>query len=119
MTSVDNKLALQLNLLDSVLKAVKVGTIVLDSDQRVVFWNRWMEQHSRMPAEAVLGKKFIEIFPDLEHGRTHDAIHGALNNNFASLISQTLNKAPFPFYMPSADPAQKIRIQQAVQVMPI
>lgn len=119
MTSVDNKLALQLNLLDSVLKAVKVGTIVLDSDQRVVFWNRWMEQHARLAAADVLGKKFTEIFPDLEHGRTHDAIQGALNNNFASLISQTLNKAPFPCYVPSADPAQKVRIKQAVQVMPI
>jgi diguanylate cyclase (GGDEF)-like protein len=119
VTSPNKQLTLQLNLLDSVLKAVKVGTIVLDSEQRVVFWNRWMEQHSRLSAESVLGKKFTEIFPDLEHGRTHDAILGALNNNFASLISQTLNKAPFPFYMPSADPAQKIRIQQAVQVMPI
>jgi len=119
LKSVDSKLALQLNLLDSVLKAVKVGTIVLDSDQRVVFWNRWMEQHSRMTAEEVMGKKFVELFPDLEQGRTHDAIRGALANNFASLISQTLNKAPFPFYVPSADPKQKVRIQQAVQVMPI
>ncbi|MGZ3254917.1 MAG: diguanylate cyclase domain-containing protein, partial [Burkholderiaceae bacterium] len=119
MTPANKQLTLQLNLLDSVLKAVKVGTIVLDSEQRVVFWNRWMEQHSRLSAESVLGKKFTEIFPELEHGRTHDAIQGALNSNFASLISQTLNKAPFPFYMPSADPAHKIRIQQAVQVMPI
>jgi diguanylate cyclase (GGDEF)-like protein len=98
---------------------VKVGTIVLDSDQRVVFWNHWMEQHSRLAADEVLGKTFIEIFPEMEHGRTHDAIRGALTHNFASLISQSLNKAPFPFYAPSADPAQKVRIQQAVQVMPI
>lgn len=119
MKSIDRKLAPRLNLLESVLKAVKVGTIVLDSEQRVVFWNHWMEQHSRLSADAVLGKTFIEIFPEMEHGRTHDAIHGALTHNFASLISQSLNKAPFPFYVPSADPAQKVRIQQAVQVMPI
>jgi diguanylate cyclase (GGDEF)-like protein len=98
---------------------VKIGTIVLDSDERVVFWNRWMEQHARMPAETVLGKRFIDIFPELEHGRTHAAVQGALTNNFASLISQTLNKAPFPCYAPSVDPTQKVRIQQAVQVMPI
>jgi diguanylate cyclase (GGDEF)-like protein len=119
VTPINHNLALRLNLLESVLKAVKVGTIVLDSDQRVVFWNHWMEQHSRLAADEVLGKTFIEIFPEMEHGRTHDAIRGALTHNFASLISQSLNKAPFPFYAPSADPAQKVRIQQAVQVMPI
>jgi diguanylate cyclase (GGDEF)-like protein len=119
VTPINHNLVLRLNLLESVLKAVKVGTIVLDSDQRVVFWNHWMEQHSRLDADEVLGKTFIEIFPEMEHGRTHDAIRGALTHNFASLISQSLNKAPFPFYAPSADPAQKVRIQQAVQVMPI
>jgi diguanylate cyclase (GGDEF)-like protein len=119
LSSNTHNLKLQLSLLDGVLKAVKVGTIVLDYEQRVVYWNRWTEQHSRLSADEAMGKKFIELFPDMEHGRTHDAIRGALDSNFASLISQTLNKAPFPFYIPSTDPKQKVRIQQAVQVMPI
>lgn len=119
MNSSDIKPTLQRNLLESVLKTVMVGTIVLDSEQRVVFWNHWMEQHSQLLAEDVLGKSFVELFPDLENERAHDAIRNALTDNFSSLISQTLNKAPFPFFIPSADATQKVRIQQAVQVTPI
>lgn len=109
----------QLDLLLSVLKAVKLGVVVFDFDQRAVFWNQWMERHAGNPSESVLGKTFVEIFPDMANSRTHAAIHGALANNFASLISQTLNKAPFPLFNTKADEGNGVRIQQAVQVMPI
>ena len=61
-----------------------------------------MVQHSFYSSEAVLGKPFLELFPELKNGRAHNAIQGALKSNFASLISQNLNKAPFPLFA-SAD----------------
>lgn len=96
-----------------------MGVIVLDSEQRVVLWNQWMEQHSLYGAESVIGRNFVDIFPEMADGRVHAAIRAALSNNFASLISQTLNKAPFPLHSTSANEALGERIQQAVQVMPI
>ncbi|WP_194724807.1 diguanylate cyclase [Noviherbaspirillum malthae] len=108
-----------LNLLESVLKAVRTGIIVLDAGQRIVLWNDWMAQHSRMEARHVLGRNFGEVFPEMIDGRTHIAIESALRNNFASLLSQTLNKAPFPLYAKPADTSSDIRIQQAVHVMPL
>jgi len=108
-----------LNLLEGVLKAVRTGIIVLDAGQRIVFWNDWMAQHSRMEARHVLGRTFGEVFPEMIDGRTHIAVESALRNNFASLLSQTLNKAPFPLYANPADTASDIRIQQAVHVMPL
>lgn len=119
MNPVDRPLDLQRNLLESVLKAVKVGVIVLDSEQRVVLWNQWMEQHSQYSADAVLGKTFAEIFPEMVGGRADMAIRAALADNFASLISQTLNKMPFPLHTSPADEANGVRIEQAVQVMPV
>jgi diguanylate cyclase (GGDEF)-like protein/PAS domain S-box-containing protein len=107
------------HLLDSVLHAVRVGMIVLDEAERVVLWNRWMEEHSSYPASSVLGKTFVELFPDLTNGRAHGAIKGALQSKLASLISQTLNKAPFPLYAMAEDRLAGVRIQQAVQVMPL
>jgi diguanylate cyclase (GGDEF)-like protein len=119
LISDDSSLELQLELLNSVLQAVKVGAVVFDSEQRVVLWNEWMELHSDWPAQSVLGKSFVELFPEMANGRAHAAIKGALQDNFASLISQTLNKAPFPFYANAEDRATDTRIQQALQVMPI
>ncbi len=106
-------------LLDSVLHAVRVGMIVLDADERVVFWNKWMEQHSFINAEELLGKAFTDVYPELTNGRAHAAIKGALKGNLASLISQTLNKAPLPLFANENDRQIGARIQQAVQVVPI
>ncbi|MGH8806414.1 MAG: diguanylate cyclase [Noviherbaspirillum sp.] len=110
---------MQLDLLQGVLKAVRAGVIVFDAEQRVVLWNHWMEQHSLIAADAILGKTFTEVFPDMAQGRTHIAIDAALRNNFASLLSQTLNKAPFPLYATPADASNGARMQQAVHVMPL
>jgi diguanylate cyclase (GGDEF)-like protein len=110
---------MQLGLLQSVLKAVRTGIIVFDHEQRIVLWNEWMEQHSAFPAAAILGKTFTDVFPDMTDGRTHVAIAAALQNNFASLLSQTLNKAPFPLFATPADAGNGVRMQQAVHVMPL
>lgn len=110
---------MQLSLLQSVLKAVRAGIIVFDAEQRVVLWNQWMEQHSQLSAETIVGKRFTDVFPDMADGRTHVAVRAALENNFASLLSQTLNKAPFPLYANPSDAGNGVRMQQAVHVMPL
>lgn len=107
------------SLLQGVLKAVRTGIIVFDAEQRVVLWNHWMEQHSHVAAASALGKAFSDVFPDMVDGRTHIAIDAALQHNFASLLSQTLNKAPFPLFVNPADADSGLRMQQAVHVMPL
>jgi diguanylate cyclase (GGDEF)-like protein len=119
LTATSKPLDRQLHLLAGVVRAVNAGLIVLDADQRVVLWNDWMERHSQLTSGAMIGKSFSELFPELVNGRLHQAITGALKNNFSSLISQTLNKAPLPLYALPADAENGQRIQQAVQVMPI
>jgi diguanylate cyclase (GGDEF)-like protein len=106
-------------LLESVLHAVRAGMIVLDDGERVVLWNRWMEEHSSYPASGVIGERFVDLFPELANGRAHGAIKGALQSKLASLISQTLHKAPFPLYASAEDRLAGVRIQQAVQVVPL
>ena len=107
----------RLGILESVMRSVKVGAMVLDSEQRLVLWNQWVEQHAGQIALRV-GEAFTDVFPDMVNGRTHAAIREGLSNNFPSLISQTLNKSPFPFYATAIDAANDQRIQQAVQVIP-
>ncbi len=109
--------AQRLNLLENVLKAANLGAIVLDGERRVVLWNRWMECHSGMTASAALGIDFFVLFPDLLQKRVDSAIVQALRDNFPSLLSHTLNKAPFPLYAHAALRGQ--RMQQAVAITPI
>jgi diguanylate cyclase (GGDEF)-like protein len=103
----------RLPLLESVFCAVNVGAIVLDHQRRIALWNAWMIKHSGLAHEQVLGQDFFAICPELRGGRVDAAIQYALYNNFPSLLSQTLNKAPFPLYV------RDERIQQAVEVTPL
>jgi PAS domain-containing protein len=86
----------RLQLLESVLESVSVGAIVLDSEQRIVLWNKWMVRHSGWDQHQAIGSKLFDLFPELRGLRVEAAVRQALDNNFSSLLSPTLNKAPFP-----------------------
>jgi diguanylate cyclase (GGDEF)-like protein len=107
----------KLGILESVMRSVKLGALVFDVEQRLVFWNRWVEQRAVLtPLRASIS--FADAFPAMVNGRTHAAMREALANNFPSLISQTLNKAPFPLYSNADDASRDVRLQQAIQVIP-
>ncbi|MYM35679.1 diguanylate cyclase [Duganella sp. FT94W] len=103
----------RLPLMESVLHAMSLGAVVLDNERRIVLWNTWMITHSGLTQEQVSGRDFFAVCPELRGGRVDAAIQYALHNNFPSLLSQTLNKAPFALYLGDE------RIQQALEVTPI
>ena len=109
----------RLGRLDSVLGAINLGTIVLDHERRVVTWNRWMVQCSGLAQDAVLGAEFFTLFPDLCGKRIEGAVRQALQDNFPSVLSQTLHKAPFELYVNAAAREAGERMQQAVAVTPL
>lgn len=98
--------------------AINIGLLALDSQERVVLWNRWLAQHSDIEESALLGKSFAEAFPALAHGRVHRAIGAALTQGLASVISQTLNPQPFPLYV-YANRVSRQPMQQACNVLPL
>jgi diguanylate cyclase (GGDEF)-like protein len=112
----------RLALLESILGAVNLGAIVLDEQHRIVLWNHWMARHSACPADTVLGQDFFAVYPELRHKRIDSAITQALRDNFQSLLSQTLHKAPFALYTHGAAAGSvegQERMQQAIAVTPI
>ncbi|WP_092710872.1 MULTISPECIES: diguanylate cyclase [unclassified Janthinobacterium] len=108
----------RLALLESIIGAVNLGAIVLDEQHRIVLWNHWMARHSVCRAGAVLGQDFFAVYPELRHKRIASAITQALRDNFQSLLSQTLHKAPFPLYTHGTAEGRE-RMQQAIAVTPI
>ena len=103
----------------NVLKAVNIGVVVLDDQQTIAIWNQWMQRFSSVPAPNAIGKRLTELFPELENGRLHGAVQNALESKLPALLSQTLNKAPFPLFVTPKDAREDHRMQQAIQVIPI
>ncbi len=54
-----------LPLLEFIVDKMDVGIFVIDSEFRVVVWNRFMESHSERRAASVVGQNLFDTFPEL------------------------------------------------------
>ena len=48
-----------------VIDGLGLGVVVLDREYRVILWNGWMEKHSHIKADDILGQTILERFPDI------------------------------------------------------
>ncbi|MDR6447062.1 diguanylate cyclase (GGDEF)-like protein [Paraburkholderia terricola] len=53
------------SLSDLVVERVGFGIFVLDREMNVLMWNRFMQDHSGLPAEQMVGKSLFTHFPEL------------------------------------------------------
>ena len=53
------------SLSDLVIERVGFGLFVLDRSMSVLMWNRFMQDHSGIPAADVIGRNLFDCFPDL------------------------------------------------------
>jgi len=108
-----------LPLLQGVIDCIDVGTLVLDANERVVLWNRWMDQHSGVMGAETLERSFCDLFPEQRGKRLEAAIGQALRSNLPSLLSQTLNRWPLPLYANKSAAEKGERMQQQITVTPL
>ena len=52
--------------LTDIVETISQGLMVLDAEYTVLYWNRWLEQHTRITRDAALGKNIFELYPGLE-----------------------------------------------------
>ena len=91
------------------------GIVVCDRDLRYIVWNRYMEQMTGLPAEQVLGRRPLELFPFLREQGLDTLLQRALGGNTASsedvpyTIPQTGNSGwAIATYGPHRDAAGQI-----------
>ncbi len=119
LSSSDTSDPVEAKLMAAVMGAINIGVIVLDRNECVVCWNPWVENTSGIAVEAARGKRLTEVFPELEGKRVQGASRGALRNGYASILSQSLNKAPFPLFVKDPTSNQPMRVQQAIHILPL
>lgn len=79
-----------------IFNTINLGLVVLDRELRVTAWNRWMELHSGIPAEKVLGQPACNLFPTLRDSSFIRIVKSVFAfGNYAS-YSQKLHKYLFP-----------------------
>jgi PAS domain S-box-containing protein len=89
---------------NAILDAIDGGVIVVDQNERVTHWNRWMESASGLAAKQVLGRTLPEIFPDSNLKRLPLAIRETLSLRGSTIITHALNPSLLPLRSPTNRP---------------
>ena len=72
------------------------GIVVYDRELRYVLWNRFMEELTGLPADSVLGRCAVDVFPHLREQRVEALIGRALEG-------ETLAAPDVRFHVPGSD----------------
>ncbi|MBC3954378.1 ATP-binding protein [Pseudomonas triticifolii] len=76
--------AISLETLESMLKAINMGVLLVDKEYKVLFSNHFMSINSGRPAESLLGHTLFEAFPELPERWTRQKINSVFTlQNFA------------------------------------
>lgn len=106
------------SLIRSALYESHAGVILLDEHRRVVFWNRWMADHSGTSSEHACHKTLDSLYPEANLSRLLMRVAGAIDNGHTSLLSNSLNRTPLPLYANPKDPTES-PIEQMIVIKPL
>ncbi len=82
---------------DQLVDNLSMGIIVINQAMEVAFWNLWMEEHSRIPREQILGKVLPEEFPDLKQKGFAWKVQTVFRLGNFAFFSQKQHHFLFPF----------------------
>ncbi len=66
-----------------IIQGAGEGIVVHDRDLRYIVWNRYMEKMTGLPAERVLGRKALDLFPFLRESGIEALLQRALGGDTA------------------------------------
>lgn len=76
-----------------------IGFIILDRRMNVIFWNRFMELHSRIKSESIINRNLISFFPDVNESWLNKKIKTTFVLNNQAVTSW--EKRPYLLKLPS------------------
>jgi diguanylate cyclase (GGDEF)-like protein len=74
-----------------------MGIVILDCDLKVHKWNKWMELHSNIHANQIIGHSIFDFFPNLNNQSFSQSLKYVLNFGNYYFFSQKLHHYLFPF----------------------
>lgn len=108
-----------MNELSQILDSVNLGLVILDTELRVRYWNRWMESHSGIPAERIVGAPLFDFFPCLNTPKFQRNCKSVLTFGSFAFFSQKLHHFLFPFKPDSSFESRFEWMQQSCSLGPL
>ena len=105
--------------LDKIIDVLDQGIIVLDRDLRIVQWNRWMAENSRLSGDKVIGRIITEVFPGLEAKGFRWKAENVFKIGTFAFFSQKIHQYLFPLSLTTHLLSDFEFMQQNVTIAPI
>ncbi len=104
------------DILYAALNELSVGIIIIDEQQRLVFFNKWLSDCSGKELDDEEGKLLSDIFKQYHDSRLSSACEAALTFGLPTRLSHTFNPTPLPLYQKHFIGDERYLIQQQVSV---
>jgi diguanylate cyclase (GGDEF)-like protein len=98
---------------------VDIGLVILDPDLRVRHWNRWMQLHSGIDADKIVGALIFDMFPNLKRPRFLNSCKTVLTFGNFCFFSQKIHHYLFPFKPISSFDSEYKFMQQGCTMGPL
>ena len=82
---------------DQIFNTVNIGIVILDKELRVTQWNKWMEAHSGIDRDDIIGTSIFDNFPDLNSRIIQRNVKSVLAFGNFYYFTQKLHQYLFPF----------------------
>jgi diguanylate cyclase (GGDEF)-like protein len=106
-------------LFSQVFDMVDIGLVILDRGLRVRYWNRWMQQHSAIAPERIIGSLISDIFPNLNRPWFLSNCQAVFTFGNFCFFSQKLHCYLFPFKPISSFDSNFKHMQQSCTLGPL
>ena len=80
------------------LEQLENGVMLLDSEQKVLFWNQWLVRYSGITAEAACGQRLSQLFNTPLPAVVAGAVKDACEQGLARLLSHHLHRELLPLH---------------------
>jgi signal transduction histidine kinase len=93
------------------------GIFTTDDDLRIQTWNHWLETHSGLSADKVIGRRLADAFPELAARQLEDHYRRALEGQ-VSVLSTALHRYLLPMPVTLRDSGFS-HMQQTARIGPL
>jgi PAS domain S-box/diguanylate cyclase (GGDEF) domain len=104
-----------INYFEEALDKVNNGVIIIDSDQKILFWNHEIAKMSNIQKETALGRNLYEVCPKFAEKRYQDILQNLFSTGQSRFCSSVLHK----FFITPANVKDPDLLRQNLYVDPI
>lgn len=90
-----------------ILNRLPLGIFILDSNYRIIFWNKIMREWTGFEEKSVLGKNLLDIFPEANKPKFQKRINPIFEGGPPAIFSSHLHG----YFIHLKTPAGKLRLQ--------